>query len=72
MDNKLAKIFKSLFGVEEFTEELSVESVNKWDSINHLSLVMEIEKEFGVEFSVVESINMSCVKEIKKLLAEKS
>lgn len=71
MEAKLANIFKTLFDVENFSEELSVDNVKKWDSINHLALIIEIEKEFDLKFSVVESIQMTSVKEIKKLLTKK-
>jgi acyl carrier protein len=71
MDAKLAQIFKKLFDVESFSEELSVDNVKKWDSINHLALIIEIENEFDLKFSIVESIQMTCVKEIQKQLKKK-
>ena len=71
MDDKLSKVFKKLFDIQLFTDDLSMDTVKRWDSLNQLALIIEIENEFDLKLSVVESIQMTCVKEIKKILIEK-
>lgn len=71
MEDKLSKIFKKLFNIENFTDELSMDNLKKWDSLSQLTLIIEIETEFELELSIVEAIQMTCVKEIKRVLAEK-
>jgi acyl carrier protein len=41
-----------VFGVErgEIDETTAYESIPGWDSVNHLRLVMETEREFGVKY----------------------
>ena len=71
MDDKLSTVFKKLFDIQLFTDDLSMDTVKSWDSLNQLALIIEIENEFGLKLSVVESIRMTCVREIKKILMEK-
>ena len=71
MDDKLSTVFKKLFDIQLFTDDLSMDTVKRWDSLNQLALIIEIENEFGLKLSVVESIRMTCVREIKKILMEK-
>lgn len=35
---------------EDLSEDTAYQSIPGWDSVNHLRLVMEAEKEFGVEY----------------------
>ncbi len=39
-------------------------SLEKWDSLGHLSVVMELEAEFGTSFSTDEAIAMHSIPEI--------
>ena len=41
-----------IFGVDrgEIDETTAYESIPGWDSVNHLRLVMEVEREFGVKY----------------------
>lgn len=50
---------------EMIGEDTSVDSVDKWDSLTHLNLILALEQEFDVSFSeeeVVESLNYPLVK----------
>ena len=38
------------FGRAGLTAETAYGSIPEWDSVNHLRLVMELEKEFGVSY----------------------
>lgn len=56
LDSRLRSVFASVLGVEATTlaEESAPESIASWDSLNHLSLMMAIEAEFGVVFEPTE------------------
>jgi acyl carrier protein len=50
--DRVRQTFADVFEVpvEEITMDSSPDTVESWDSINHLNLVMALEQEFGVEF----------------------
>lgn len=62
-------IFADLFGIPEdsITEESSADSIENWDSLQHLNLVTGVEEAFGVTLSdedVVEMLSFGLVVEI--------
>ncbi len=48
MKDKLLTIFKTVFESDSITEEVSQENYPNWDSLKHLGLIVEIEKEFSI------------------------
>lgn len=74
MEDKLKQIFKELFKIEpgDFREDLDVNSVLGWDSMNHLNLVIALEESFNVSFSTEEVIQMTSVKAIIETLRGKN
>jgi acyl carrier protein len=38
-------------GETELSDDSSPDTISSWDSLNHLSLVMAIESEFGIELT---------------------
>lgn len=54
------------------TEELDASKVPEWDSLNHISLVVAIESEFGVELSAQELATLRNVGDMARLLATKT
>ena len=53
---KLKPIFKRIFSKNDFTfgRKLCAEDVEEWDSLTHMNLIVAIEKEFKVSFSLEE------------------
>ena len=51
---ELFELAARIFGVERASidETTAYESIPGWDSVNHLRLVMEAEKRFGVSYSL--------------------
>lgn len=43
-------------------------SLERWDSLGHLNVVMELEAAFGVSFSTDEAVGMRSVPEIVEIL----
>jgi acyl carrier protein len=49
--------------------ELTAKQVSEWDSLKHVELLMAVEKEFRLSFSVGEMMNFQKVGDLVKLLA---
>lgn len=72
MDHTIAQVFLDIFGIprEKCVDSLSPESVEGWDSIHHMTLVMTLEQSFGVVFSPEEITELVSVRKIKDTLAK--
>ena len=70
---RLTKVFDAAFGLdaEQFSPDLAPEDVPNWDSVGHMNLVMELEKEFGQQFEVDEIMEMSSPAKIIEILKAK-
>ncbi len=51
--------------------ETSPDTIEAWDSLQHLNLVLALEQEFGIQFSPEEIEQLLSVELIADLLAEK-
>ena len=71
--DRLAAIFEKVFSVEvaEFSPDLTPEDVLRWDSLGHMTLVMDLEDEFEVHFEVDEITEMTSVGKIIEMLQAK-
>jgi len=56
LDQRLIALFESVLGpeAEGLEEDAGPGSIDAWDSVNHLNLVLAIESEFGVHFETSE------------------
>ena len=52
IEDKIKKIIAGVFDVsfEQINDDISPHSINGWDSINHLKMVIELEKQFEINF----------------------
>jgi len=52
IEDKIKKIMTSVIDVsyDEINDEISPYSVKNWDSLNHIKMVLEFEKQFGISF----------------------
>ncbi|MDY6987191.1 MAG: acyl carrier protein [Thermodesulfobacteriota bacterium] len=57
--------------VEQLNEDSSPDTVENWDSIKHLNLVLALEEEFNIVFSDEEIVEMLSVALIVKTLKNK-
>jgi acyl carrier protein len=69
---KLKKVLADIFKIEVTTvnEDTSVDTVDRWDSLNHLNLILALESEFGVSFSEEQSVEIMNYPLIKMVLQE--
>ena len=71
--NRVQGILADIFDipVEQITLMSSPETIENWDSLNHLNLVLAIEQEFDVQIMPEEIEQLLSVEQIMVLLDEK-
>lgn len=70
---KLNEVFRDVFDDENITvtETTNADDIEDWDSLSHINLVVAVEKEFGVKFSMGETQKMKNVGEMADLIISK-
>ena len=73
MKNEIKKVMASVFLVDEneISDDISQSNFEKWESLQHLMLIVDIESEFGVSFEPEEIVEMTSLELIKKYLVQK-
>ena len=72
MEKKVLDIIKVTFELEEVPVDISQNNCNKWDSLNHLNLILEIESEFDISFDPEEIGNIKSASDILSLLKKRN
>ncbi len=69
---KYNKVFAKVFNVpeERLDENFNTKTVDKWDSITHLSLMTEIEDEFDIMFDSEDILGFLSYNMGKEILAK--
>ena len=72
MKEKARLILANVLSVpaQEITDEASPDTVESWDSVAHMNLVMALEEEFGVQFTDVQILEMMSFELILLVLKE--
>jgi acyl carrier protein len=68
MKEKIKEIMKRVFNMDTVSDEISQQNCDKWDSLNHLNLIIEIEEEFNVSFEPEEIAEMKSLEKIEGIL----
>jgi acyl carrier protein len=73
IDQRLQQIFREAFENDKLTlnDSLSPETLPEWDSLGHVKLIMGCEEEFGVKFTIDETVESTSVGKLKAGLAAK-
>ncbi|HAZ10354.1 MAG TPA: hypothetical protein DCY56_04535 [Candidatus Omnitrophica bacterium] len=73
MEEKIKNIMSSVFEIKasKIDETTSPDTAEKWDSLNHMILVVALEEEFNVEFTGEEIVEMISYPLIKIVIKEK-
>jgi acyl carrier protein len=71
--NAITTIFREVFDDPALvlTKELSANDVENWDSLNHITLIVELETLTGLSLSTDELVNLKDVGDFAQLLADK-
>jgi len=56
----------------EITDDLTMKDVEVWDSLKHMELIVALETALEVQLTFEEIVAMQSVREIKRVLAERS
>jgi acyl carrier protein len=74
MVDKIKEIMASVFKCEksDIDENSSPDTIEKWDSLGHMNLVVALEEEFGVVFSEDETVEMLNFKLVEETLKGKN
>ncbi len=67
----LKSVFEEFFFDEFiFSEELSADNIEEWDSLAHVSLIVEVEKSFDIRFESGEVIGTKNVGDLISLISK--
>ncbi len=71
--NRIKEVFSRVLAIDakEINEETSQENSSEWDSMNHLLIITEIEKEFDMNITIEKSIELNTFSKFVDLVAEK-
>ena len=67
---QLNEVFRDVFDDEEITvnDATTAEDIEDWDSLEHINLVVAVEKKFGIKFNMGEVNSMKNVGEMVTLI----
>ena len=70
---RVREIFRTVLQNESvvLTDETTAEDVPGWDSLTHVVIISEIEKHFGVRFSIREMLSWKTVGKMVDCVAKK-
>ncbi len=68
--DRLGTIFAAVLGIESenLSDSDSPGTIAKWDSVNHIHLILAIEGEFGIQFNPGEIADLNSVGAIRDRL----
>lgn len=66
IEKRLTDIYREVFEDDtiELHDSMTSDDIEEWDSLTHLSLIMQIEKAFAIKFTTVQIKNMVNVGEL--------
>lgn len=74
MKDKIISIAASVFGIEErlINENSSPDTIENWDSLNHMNLIVALEEEYSIEFEEEEIIDLMSIKALINSISTKT
>ncbi len=73
MRERVQNVFRDVFEdpMLLITEKTTAADIPTWDSLTHITLIVTLEEEFGIQFTSMEVTSMSCVGDLFTLLEKK-
>ena len=72
VSEKVIEIFRKVFPNEKkIGLETTVADIGNWDSLNHIMLIVELEKQMDVKFDLFEIVEMRDVRGIVEYISSK-
>ncbi len=71
---RLTKVFRNVFDDDaiELTDSTTADDIEAWDSLEHITLISAVEKEFKMRFTMKEVSGMKNVGEMMNIIAERA
>lgn len=71
-EDKLKQILADIFDIDvtSINDTTSVDTVKEWDSLKHLNLILALEQEFNISFSIEQTVEILNYPLIKAILGE--
>jgi acyl carrier protein len=71
--DRLTRVFRNVFDDDSLvpTATMTAADVQDWDSVNHITLIVAVEEEFGVKFKTAEIEKMKNVGQMVDVLQAK-
>lgn len=71
---RLTVVFRDVFDDDSLviTEETNAKDIDDWDSLTHVSLIVAVQEEFDIHFSVKDIIGMKNVGEMMDIIQEEA
>ena len=72
MKERIIKIISQVMGVpvERISGDSSPDTIEEWDSLKHMNLVLALEEEFGIQFTDEQIVEMLSVELIVEVMHE--
>ena len=72
-ENLIKNVMSAVFGlpIEHINKDSSPETIENWDSLSHMNLIVGLEEEFKIEFSENEMFEMINYEIIEKIITKK-
>ena len=71
IEERILNVLRTVLKDDTVDESCSQRNCEKWDSMSHLDLVVELEMEFGISLEPEEIGHMTCFDEIVKIVKSK-
>ena len=71
INNKIIKIAQVIFQRKKISIKSTANSLSEWDSLNHLKLMIHLQKNFKIKFELNEIININSSEKWSKLIKKK-
>lgn len=74
LNSRLEKVIREVFPIEAETidENWTSDDIPDWDSVGHLNLIMEIEKEFNIKIEIEEMFEVEKLGDIIPILQKRN
>jgi len=61
IEDRVKQVVAGLFAMDaaQVGSNSSIETIERWDSLQHVNLMMSLEQEFGVQFEMEEAAEMT-------------
>jgi acyl carrier protein len=66
IEQKVREIMSGIFAIDEsdINKNSSLETVENWDSLQHVNLIMALEEDFGLQIDVDDALEMVSFPEV--------